>query len=421
MKQQQKVGRLNCSVLAVGDFPEGGATSQRLYLLTRLLDEGLGKAALYILHPASKTSIDENRSIFGEWGGITYEYLSGTTVRPRTIVGAAFDTLRGIYGAVRLLLGIGKARPDVVVLYTPTLVKFAIPMIVAWIMRIPMFIEICEVYSHATDDPDSGLLRRVLRGGESFMERLIPRTGSGLLVISQKIRTFYSQLGVDKVDMFLLPTLIDSDCYENGGHSTVDSLEGKQYLLNSGSFNEKDGLPYLVGAVSRLRSSYPDINLVFTGNAPAHVREQLLDIAGDGGEEWMVFTGFLSRDELIWCYKNAAGLLSCRSNSEYANYGLPTKLAEYLITGRPVIATAVGDVGDYLEDGRSAYLAKPENEESIASAMGRMLGNPDLAHKVGRSGKGVAQEHFDYKKYIKPVSCFVRSKLGIDSGVQGDR
>lgn len=87
---------LRCSILAAGDFPEGGTTSQRLYLLARLLNEGLGETSLWILHPASKTPIQENCSDAGQWGGAKFIYLSGATVRPTGAGGALLDTIRGI-------------------------------------------------------------------------------------------------------------------------------------------------------------------------------------------------------------------------------------------------------------------------------------------------------------------------------------
>ena len=89
---------LRCSVLAVGDFPEGGATSQRLYLLTKIINEGLGEASLWILHPSSKARVQENSSVAGEWRGVKFTYLSGSTVRPQRFGGALFDTIREIYG-----------------------------------------------------------------------------------------------------------------------------------------------------------------------------------------------------------------------------------------------------------------------------------------------------------------------------------
>lgn len=404
---------LRCGILAVGDFPEGGAGSQRLYLLAQILRKGLGDASLWILNPTIRSPIPENRSVAGEWGGIPFIYLSGTTVRPAGTLPAILDTLRGIYRSTRIIARRGPERPDFLVVYTPTFLKFLIPVMVAKVMRIPIIVEVCEVFSTSTDIAGSGFLRRVGNSGQSLIERLTPLIASGLLVISRHIRQYYEQLGLPDNKSYLLPVLIDVERYEKGGNTAVANLAGVRFFLNSGSFNEKDGLAHLVQAMARIHQEHPDVRLVFTGNAPESTRKRLLDSSGSGGKNWILFTGLLTRDELIWCYKNAAGLLCCRSNSDYANYGFPTKLAEYLASGRPVVATSVGDVKDYLTDESTAFLAEPENTESIAMAIRRLLRDPAHATDVGIRGIDVARQHFDYRNHIAGVSTFIRRSMGL--------
>ncbi|MHB8389115.1 MAG: glycosyltransferase [Acidobacteriaceae bacterium] len=404
---------LRCSILGVGDFPEGGAGSQRLYLLARILREGLGDVSLWILHPTAKAPIPENNSVVGEWSGIPFVYLSGATVRPVGSLSLILDTLRGIYHSTRLIARRGRERPDVLVVYTPGLLEFIVPMVVARLARIPIIVEACEVLSASTDIAGAGFLRRVGNSGQSFIEKLTPVMASGLLVISRRIRQYYEQLGLPGDRAYLLPVLIDIERYEKGSDTVVADLIGVKFFLNSGSFNEKDGLVHLVQAMARIHQEHPDVKLVFTGTASGPTQDRILASAGSGGKDWIVFTGLLTRDQLIWCYKNAAGLLCCRSNSDYANYGFPTKLAEYLASGRPVVATSVGDVKDYLTDEITAFLAEPENIESIAMAIRRLLRDPVHATDVGIRGTEVARRYFDYRNHVAGVSTFIRCKAGL--------
>lgn len=405
---------LRCCILAVGDFPEGGATSQRLYLLAKILQEGLGDASLWILHPTAKVALQENRSNAGEWGGVKFSYLSGRRVRPTTIVGVFLDTFKGINRSVRLIASSKAMRPDVLVLYTPSFLKFIIPMTVAKLLRVPIIVEICEIYSKSTDKAEVGFLRRIANSGELLMERLIPIMSAGILVISQGIRRHYQNLGVSSDAFCLLPVLVDRERYQIGRSEAIEYLKGVQFLLNSGSFNEKDGLIHLIQAVAKVRDEYPKIKLVFTGAATASTREKILKSTDSEGRDWIIFTGLLSRDELVWCYKNARGLMCCRSNSDYANYGFPTKLAEYLASGCPVVATTVGDVREYLADEETAFLATPENIESIALAIRRLLRDSERAEKVGHSGAKAALKYFDYRNHVKTVTKFVRQRIGAE-------
>lgn len=404
---------MRCAILAVGDFPEGSATSQRLYLLAKILNEGLGDTSLWIMHATNKVPVEENCLIAGEWNGVKFVHLSGKIVRPSSLGGALVDTIRGIYKSARLMARRGDGRPDVMVLYTPTFLKFIIPMFVAKALRIPLIVELCEIYSKTTDKTEVGLFRRLANSGESFMEKLTAIFSSGLLVISRGIRTYYEKLGIKENQSYLLPVLIDLDRYRNGETVAREELSGQRFFVNSGSFSEKDGLPHLINAMISIHEAHPDIKLVFTGNAPVNVRERIWRNAGLNAENWVVFTGFIGREELIWCYKNAIGLLSCRSNSDYANYGFPTKLAEYLASGRPVVATRVGDVEEYLVDGETAFLADPGDVKSIASAIDRLIQDPACAEKIGHRGVEVAFHYFNYTNHIEGVAKFIRKRVAI--------
>ncbi len=401
---------LRCSILAIGDYPEGGAGSQRLRMLARIFQQGVGEASIWIMHPSSRVPIRENNSISAIKDGIRYTYLSGRLVRPAGVFGALMDTLGGIAASVRQLVGRQGRKPDLLVLYTPKFVKFIIPLLVARLLHIPVIVEVCEIWSKSTDTVGAGLLRRLASSGEPVMERLISRVPVGLLVISQGISHYYQELGMQNSGIYLLPALIDADQYEKGGVTALKKLEGVRYLLNSGSFNEKDGLPYLIRAIVGVRDDYHDIRLVFTGHTTLDIEKQILEIAGENSQDWIVFTGHLSRDSLIWCYKNALGLLSCRSDSDYANYGFPTKLAEYLATGTPVVATKVGDVTEYLSDGETAYLAEPENTGSIEQAIRRLIKDPVTAADTGRAGVRVARDTFDYRVHIDRVADFIHQR-----------
>ena len=168
----------------------------------------------------------------------------------------------------------------------------------------------------------------------------------------------------------------------------------------------------LVRAVARIHAAFPDIQLVFTGHTTPEVMVEIRAFAGENSQDWIIFTGHLSRDELIWCYKNAIGLLSCRSNSDYANLGFPTKLAEYLAAGTPVVATTVGDVSEYLCDGKTAYLAESENISSIEQAIIRLVSDPILAAEIGKAGAKVARDYFDYQAHVDMVADFIHQRVG---------
>ena len=64
----------------------------------------------------------------------------------------------------------------------------------------------------------------------------------------------------------------------------------------------------------------------------------------------------MPREELFERLRTARVLALPRPAGSFSQAGLPTKVAEYLASGRPVVVTAVGDLPLYLRDGVDAYL-----------------------------------------------------------------
>ncbi len=104
---------------------------------------------------------------------------------------------------------------------------------------------------------------------------------------------------------------------------------------------------------------------------------------------------------------NAGLLVLPRPDSKQAQGGFPTKLGEYLATGKPVCVTRVGEIPEYLEDGKSVFMAKPGDTDSFAYAMERALSNPVLAKEVGKNGRKVAEKYFNMEKQAEKLYNFL--------------
>jgi glycosyltransferase involved in cell wall biosynthesis len=63
-------------------------------------------------------------------------------------------------------------------------------------------------------------------------------------------------------------------------------------------------------------------------------------------------------------------------------FGSPTKLYEYMAMGRPIVASAVGQIAEVLEDGRSALLVPPDDPDALCCAINRLIDCPDLRKRL---------------------------------------
>ncbi len=117
--------------------------------------------------------------------------------------------------------------------------------------------------------------------------------------------------------------------------------------------------------------------------------------------------GYLPDDQHACRMREACGLLlPLWADEERSVCRFPTKLGEYLATARPVITSPVGAVGAYLEPGPAAFLCPSGDVCAYAAAAEVIIRDPFKAEEIGRKGRRVAEEYFDFRKYSTALNAF---------------
>ncbi|MGH9895338.1 MAG: glycosyltransferase, partial [bacterium] len=75
----------------------------------------------------------------------------------------------------------------------------------------------------------------------------------------------------------------------------------------------------------------------------------------------------------------------------------PMALLEAMALERPIVATAVGGIPGILRDGVNAVVVPPERPRDLARGIIRLLGDPDLAHRLGQEAAETARANFSNK------------------------
>jgi len=100
-------------------------------------------------------------------------------------------------------------------------------------------------------------------------------------------------------------------------------------------------------------------------------------------------------------------LILPRPRSLQTLYGFSTKLAEYLASSVPVLASRISDNDLYIEDGKNGFLYETGNTELLRAKIEEIAGlSNDKMTAIGRSGRNTAQEHFTIQKYKSQLKSF---------------
>jgi glycosyltransferase involved in cell wall biosynthesis len=134
----------------------------------------------------------------------------------------------------------------------------------------------------------------------------------------------------------------------------------------------------------------PEAALVVAGDGPE--REPLERLARElGVNERTRFLGPKPRTEVLELFRAAdAAVLP----SAWENF--PHTVVEALAVGTPVVAAAVGGVGEVVEDGSNGLLVAPGDETAFAAAVARIVADPALRARLREAAApsvaGYAQE-----------------------------
>jgi len=231
----------------------------------------------------------------------------------------------------------------------------------------------------------------------------------GVIVVSthleNKIRSSFPDMPI-----FFLPVTYNTHLFE--AVNNTKGVKERPTVFYGGSFNDKDGLPYLLEALSQVKAAGKNFAFVLSGKGAPHEMELFWATVNRFNlTDNVDYRGFLSRENYIKVLTEETDILCVtRINSTFANAGFPFKLGEYLATGKPVIVSKVGDIQNYLSHDQ-AYLIEPGQTRSIADALLTIFNNKEEARRKGLNGKEAALSHFGHDNYAIPLLKFFEQRF----------
>ncbi|MEB2782625.1 glycosyltransferase [Algoriphagus sp. C2-6-M1] len=273
---------------------------------------------------------------------------------------------------------------------TPDL-KTIFPLIYAKIIGYKIVVDIVEDNSLAASF--GGSINRIRIKSGSFILKNLQFLIDLNLVISTHLKNLVISANNDLSRVLYIPVTMDIGKYPINPQPTKIANR----IFYGGSFGKKDGLESLIIAFERVCGSYPDLKLVLTGKGENKADfEHIMDLIQNS-----VFTnrieykGFLSSAEYHDMLNSCDIFCVIRDNSDAANSGFPSKLAEFLATGKAVIVSSVGDVPSFLKDKVNALLIQPGSIEDLVSALRFLIDDPSKIDQIGKLGREVAFKSFN--------------------------
>jgi len=165
-----------------------------------------------------------------------------------------------------------------------------------------------------------------------------------------------------------------------------------------------------VAAAAAVAEAPPQVHFVVVGDGPLRPQVEA-EIAARGLRDRVHLTG-LRRD--IPDLMHSFDVFALSSLWE----GLPRVLPQAMAAALPIVATAVDGNAEAVREGVNGLLTPPGQPEAFAAALLELLGDPEVARRMGRAGLEMVDE-FGARRMVEEIEGYTKSCWGSESGLEG--
>ncbi|WP_122979192.1 glycogen synthase [Actinoplanes teichomyceticus] len=264
----------------------------------------------------------------------------------------------------------------------------------------------------------------------SYCERTAVQNADAIIAVSGGMRRdvlkAYPEVNPDRIHVVY--NGIDTDLYKpDHGTDVVDRLgidRNRPSVVFVGRITRQKGLPYLMRACHDLPA---DTQIILLAGAPdtpeiaaevAELAQGLRDARDPAGVIWV--EEMLPKQDVIQILTHAT-VFVCPS--VYEPMGIVN--LEAMACETAVVATATGGIPEVVADGETGLLVGIEQVDDgtgtpvhpekfvadLAATLTRVLGDPQLAERMGKAGRRRAVEHFSWARIAEDTLDVYRSVL----------
>ncbi|TAN56408.1 MAG: glycosyltransferase [Magnetospirillum sp.] len=268
----------------------------------------------------------------------------------------------------------------------------------------------------------------------TLAETICLRHAALIVTISQPLADDLVSRGVDPARIVVHPNGVDPDIFDSARYSVEERASTRRSLGLAddavvaafvGTFGVWHGAEVLAQALCHLHQHHRSwletsrLHLLFVGDGLRRGATEAL-LEDSSLVERVRFAGIVDQGQVPRVLAACDILVSPHvPNADGSRFfGSPTKLFEYLASGRPIIASALDQIAEVLAgspsvadarpdtppfDGACAVMVAPGNPAALAEALRLVSDHPSWAAALGEAGRQRALRHHTWHAHVARV------------------
>lgn len=197
----------------------------------------------------------------------------------------------------------------------------------------------------------------------------------------------------------------------------INNVERHSIMCTASGYPLK-GLHVMMRALALLKKRFPDVKLYIPG----------VKVVSDGSLQWLIrkrgYTKYIERliktldiaDNIVWLGRMSQERLAQQLSKVHvfaltsALENHSSSLKEAMMIGVPSVASDVGGIPEYIDNGRNGFLYRFEEFELLADFISSIFDSDDLAIRIGQAGrKDMTERHSSDEIYT--VVCNIYNRI----------
>lgn len=385
------------ALVSMNPFPVGNVSTIRYSSYCRALSENGYFVKVYI--PAPSKTASPNKTSQGVERGVHFEYMYKNTAWKRRPI---FPVAVLIYflGLVKVLFKLRSDRINLVILYSNDALSYILLFVFSFLFSVPV----------VTDKSEYPYGYHRMGSFGRMWEHLKLKVFDGFVVMTNELQGFYSRFKRKGALVFKLPITVDQSRF-----SSTPLCSKADFITCVFGVHNRDCLEDTISAynIYRFKAGEAAFKLRLVGDFIGLVNHSELTkmISDFGLDDCIEFSGVVPSSMIPDLLLRSACLIT--TPRSYYSGGFPTKLAEYLLSGVPVVTTTAGEIGYFLSDGVDSLLAPPGDLNLIADKLWYLTSHPEDAKRIGEGGRNLAEREFSIGTYVSDLSGFLERVVGL--------
>ena len=250
------------------------------------------------------------------------------------------------------------------------------------LQKVPIILDLHDLMPELFEckfENSKSILSKLIR----WQEQLACRFADHVITVSEHWRQTLIHRGVPENKCSVVMNVADEKIFHISDDFRASIKKGTGFrLIYHGAMVERYGLDLAIQAISKLRSTIPDIHLLLIGRGEflPFLKEMIVEL---DLENYVTIEGLQLAEKLpeliLTCH---VGIVPYR-NDVFTDGLLPTKLFEYAALGMPAVAARTTAIQAYFNDANTEFF-KPGDVEDLTHCITQLYENPGRLAKLSQ-------------------------------------